>query len=371
MFSEQFNPSHIENLVSQSLLTTPQEAEETINKTNYKLSDLPALLSPAAEKQIETLAQKSQTLTRNRFGNTIQLFIPMYLSNECYNTCTYCGFSMEHTFKRKTLTTEEIRKEAEIISQKGFKHILLLTGESPKKVGTDYIKNAISIINPLFSSIGIEVQPLKQIEYETLINEGVEQLTLYQETYHPDAYKKYHLTGLKKNFKNRLDALENGAKAGFFKINIGALLGLYDWRYEALSLAHHLNYLTRHYWKTKYAISFPRIQDKRGSFNIHYPISDTNMVQLISVFRLLFPDLGITLSTRETPNFRNNILTLGITSMSAESSTNPGGYSGDTSEKQFEIHDTRNINEITNLLQKLNLDPVFKDWDSSLMTTNT
>lgn len=367
MFSDQISHHEIKKKVSDCLLTTDDNVLSILNKTSFSLNDLVVLLSPAAQPHIEQIALKSRTLTRQRFGNTIQLFIPLYLSNECFNSCTYCGFSLEHDYQRKTLNDKEILNEATILASKGYKHILLLTGESPKKVGVDYIANAIKLIKPFFSSIGVEVQPLKQSEYEVLINAGADNLTLYQETYHYDSYLKFHTRGIKRNYKNRLDALDEGAKAGFFKINIGSLLGLYDWRYEAFSLASHLHYMTNNYWKIKYSISFPRIQTMIGEFTKPYEISDIDMVQLITVFRLVFPDIGITLSTRESSEFRDNIITLGVTTISAESSTNPGGYSSCNSEEQFSTSDKRNLNEILTMLKEKGLDPVFKDWDYSLM----
>lgn len=367
MFSKEILELPIETLVSESLLVNESDVLSTLAKPSFSLQDLPYLLSPFAQDHIELLAQRSQKLTRQRFGNTIQLFIPMYLSNECFNSCTYCGFSLEHDYPRKTLTDTEIIHEAEMLSKKGYKHILILTGESPKKVGVNYIANAIRLIKPYFSSIGIEIQPLKQDEYKVLIDAGADSLTLYQETYHLNSYKKFHTRGIKRNYAHRLNCLEEGAKAGFFRINVGSLLGLYDWRYEAFCLAYHLKYMMSCYWGIKYSISFPRIQTMIGSFTKPYTVTDLNMVQLITVFRLLFPDLGITLSTREPAQFRDNIVNLGITTISAESNTSPGGYSGCDSEEQFSINDTRDLNSIINILEKKGLDPVFKDWDYSLM----
>jgi 2-iminoacetate synthase len=367
MFSKAFLDLPIDKFVSESLLIPESQVLSTLNKSSFSFNDLPVLLSPTAQNYIELLARRSQELTRQRFGNVIQLFIPMYLSNECFNSCSYCGFSLEHDYPRKTLTDSEIINEAKLLSDKGYRHILILTGESPKKVDVDYISNAIKLIKPFFSSIGIEIQPLKEFEYKKLIDSGADNLTLYQETYHLDSYLKFHTRGIKRNYANRLNCLEEGAKAGFFKINIGALLGLYDWRYEAFSLAYHLKYMMSTYWNIKYSISFPRIQSMIGSFIKPYPVTDINMVQLITVFRLLFPDLGITLSTREPAKFRDNIVGLGITTLSAESNTSPGGYSGCDSEEQFSINDTRDLNSIMNMLKNNGLDPVFKDWDYSLM----
>ena len=367
MFSEQFNHPLIQKTVSQSLLVSKDAVEQCIRKSTFSSQDLPYLLSPHAESSLEILAKKSLALTRQRFGNTMQLFIPMYLSNECFNTCTYCGFSLEYKYKRKTLTKAEIKHEASLLAKKGFKHILLLTGESPKHVSTPYLKEAISIITPYFSSIGIEVQPLEQSDYQTLIQAGADKLTLYQETYHKESYLKYHTFGLKRNFNNRLDAVEKGAKAGFYNINIGSLLGLYDWRYEAFAMAEHLDYLTKKYWKAKYSISFPRIQEMIGTFHEPYPISDKHLTQLIIAFRLAYPDLGITLSTREPKSLRDNLAPLGITTMSAESSTSPAGYSAGNYEEQFQTNDNRSLDSIISMLKSKNLDPVIKDWDMSLM----
>ncbi|RAP29890.1 2-iminoacetate synthase ThiH [Candidatus Marinamargulisbacteria bacterium SCGC AG-343-D04] len=363
MFSEIFSESdHIEK-VSRSLLVTDQEIRRCLSQSSFSVHDLVYLLSPAAKPYLEQLAQRSVMITRQRFGNVMQLFVPLYLSNECYNQCTYCGFSMEHDYERVTLNDEQIVKEAQYLSNKGFQHILLLTGESPKKVGVDYISHAISLIRPYFSSIGIEVQPLSLQGYTSLMESGMDSLTLYQETYHTETYSKVHVSGLKRNYGNRLNAVEHAAEAGVYKINIGALLGLYDWRFDALSLASHLHYLQKKYWKVKYGVSFPRIQEMYGKFLNHYPVSDSDLVQLICAFRCVFPDLTITLSTRESAEFRDQVIPLGVSMVSAESNTSPGGYTQCDAEEQFSIHDTRSLTDICEMLTTKQLEPMFKDWD--------
>ncbi len=350
--------------VTQSLATTDRQVQHVLAKSNYTIADLPSLLSPALTPYLEQLALRSQQITRQRFGNTMQLFVPLYLSNECFNTCTYCGFSREHQYKRVTLTDDQMVTEAKQLKKRGFEHLLLLTGESPKKVGVDYINRAVQLIAPYFSSIGIEVQPLNQPDYELLINSGSDRLTLYQETYHREAYQKYHLFGIKKNYDKRLIASEYGGKAEFHAINLGILLGLYDWRYDALALAHHLSYMMKYHWKSHYGVSFPRIKDMIGQFKVEYPVTDAQLVQIICAFRLCFPTVSITLSTREPGNLRDALFKLGITTISAESNTSPGGYSHDlNAEPQFEISDQRSLYEIMDVLKKNNLDPVFKDWD--------
>ncbi|RAP33685.1 2-iminoacetate synthase ThiH [Candidatus Marinamargulisbacteria bacterium SCGC AG-410-N11] len=354
-------------LYEQSLTVKPETVIQTLKQSTFSLSDLPTLISPAASQFIESLAQRSYQITRQRFGNMMQLFVPLYLSNECYNHCTYCNFSIHLDYPRKTLTDDEIIENGKLLKSKGFNHILLLTGEAPKTVDVNYIGHAIKLLSPLFSSIGVEIQPLKQSEYEYLIKQGCDSLTVYQETYEPDIYKQYHLTGKKRLFENRLYTPEEGAKAGFFKINLGALLGLYDWRFEALNLGYHLSYLHKHYWKVKYGISFPRITETISSFSTLYPVKDIDIVQIICAFRLLFNDLSITLSTREHPSFRNHVMPLGVTHLSAESNTSPGGYCGTNEQDQFQIHDSRSVHDISKQLHSIGLDPVVKDWDQAFI----
>ena len=310
MFSTLIKSLPVSDTVSQSLLASRSKVERVLMQSKFQVSDLPFLLSPAAESYIELMAQKSRQLTQQRFGNTMQLFIPMYLSNECFNTCTYCGFSKEYKYPRVTLSDDQIKSELTVISQKGFDHILLLTGESPKSVDASYIANAVSLTAQQFKSIGIEVQPLKKDEYKTIFAAGADSLTLYQETYHHESYLKYHLSGIKRQFYKRLDAVEQGLKAGFFRMNLGFLCGLYDWRYDSMSLAFHLDYLMKHYWQAKYSISFPRINDMYGQFKVDYPANDMALVQMICAFRLVFPDVGITLSTRESAQLRDQLFRL-------------------------------------------------------------
>lgn len=338
----------------------------TLTKSRLTAKDLPVLISPAATPFLEHMAQRAKQITHQRFGRTMQLFIPLYLANLCYNKCTYCGFSVEHKYPRVILSDEEIVREGRLLAERGFQHILLLTGEAEDKVGTDYIVHAIHLLRPHFASIGIEVQPLSETDYRRVIAAGADGLTLYQETYHPEAYRTHHLAGKKKHFAKRLQALEAGARAGFHKINIGALLGLHAWRYEALALASHLDYLYKHYWQTHYMVSFPRIRDMFGEYHPACDVSDADIVQLICAFRLCFPDLGLSLSTRESATMRDNLVGLGITQMSAESNTSPGGYSGIDSESQFETVDHRSLKEIQDMLRRKGYDPVIKNWDKGL-----
>ncbi len=362
-FASIFPTLPIDSWVSRAKSTTEAEVIQTLSKTHFGLQDLPVLISKSAFSYIEELAQRAHALTRQRFGNVMQVFIPMYISNVCYNSCSYCGFSMENDYKRITLNSEEIVKEGTLLKQRGFQHLLLLTGEADKS-SVGYIAHAVELLHPYFSSIGIEVQPLCVEDYQKMIAAGVDSLTVYQETYHPESYQRYHKAGKKKNFTYRLDTPDRGGKAGFYRLNIGALMGLYEWQYEAIALGFHLDYLQKTYWKTKYSVSFPRIRNMVGDFTPQYELSDGELAQLFCAFRLVFPDIGITLSTRESAQLRDHLFKLGVTTVSAESNTAPGGYSGkENTEAQFEISDHRSLEEIKHILLENGFEPVMKDWD--------
>jgi len=344
---------------------TEQDVEYALSKSKRDLEDFKALISPAAAPYLEQMAQLSKATTKKRFGNTIQMYVPMYLSNECQNICTYCGFSMTNKIPRRTLTDAEILKEVTFLKNKGYDHILLVTGEANKTVGVPYIKHAMELIKNQFSNITIEVQPLDQNEYEELIDANLYAVLVYQETYHRDEYKKHHPKGKKSNFNYRLDTPDRLGKAGVHKIGLGALFGLEDWRADSFFTALHLKYLQKTYWKTKYSISFPRLRPHSGGLEPKVEMTDKHLVQTICAFRLLDEDVELSMSTRESESFRNNIVHLGITSLSAESKTNPGGYSVDPQTlEQFEISDERPTHEIATMLKNQGLEPVWKDWES-------
>jgi 2-iminoacetate synthase len=346
---------------------TKVDVEEALHKEKRNLEDFKALISPAASAYLEPMAQLSRQLTLKRFGNTIQMYIPMYLSNECQNICTYCGFSLDNKLPRRTLTDTEILKEAEHIKNLGYKHILLVTGEANQTVGIDYFKNALKLITPHFSHVSMEVQPLDQNEYEELVSLGLNTVLVYQETYHRDDYKKHHPKGKKSNFNYRLETPDRLGKAGVHKIGLGTLIGLEDWRTDSFFTALHLNYLEKTYWQTKYSISFPRLRPHAGGLKPKVEISDRELVQLICAYRIFDEEVELSISTRENEKFRNNIIKLGITSMSAESKTNPGGYVVEPqSLEQFEIDDTRSTKEISDMIKQAGYEPVWKDWDAAL-----
>ncbi|MDO3695822.1 2-iminoacetate synthase ThiH [Wenyingzhuangia sp. chi5] len=344
---------------------TAQDVEYALSKTKRDLEDFKAFISPAAAPYLEQMAHLSKMTTKKRFGNTIQMYVPMYLSNECQNICTYCGFSMTNKIPRRTLTDDEILKEVAFLKAKGYDHILLVTGEANKTVGVPYIKHAIELIRDQFANISMEVQPLDQHEYEELIEANLYAVLVYQETYHRDEYKKHHPKGKKSNFDYRLDTADRLGKAGVHKIGIGALFGLEDWRADSFFTALHLKYLQKTYWKTKYSISFPRLRPHSGGLEPKVEMTDKNLVQTICAFRLLDEDVELSMSTRESEVFRNNIVHLGITSLSAESKTNPGGYVVEPqSLEQFEISDERSTELIAEMLKQSGLEPVWKDWEA-------
>ena len=342
---------------------THTDVSLALNKNNLNLEDFNALISPISDHFLEEMAQKAQKITRNRFGYGVGLFAPLYISNYCYNQCVYCGYSMELDIKRTHLTDKEIHQEAKLLKEKGFDHLLLLTGEAPNKVGALEIQSAVAILKEYVSEVGIEVQPLKENEYKDLMRSGCDYVAIYQETYHKETYREVHKAGKKRNFNYRLDAADRVGKAGFYKINVGALLGLFDWRYEAIALAKHIKHLEKTHWQSKLSLSVPRLRPFAGCYTPKHPISDKDFLKFMLAMRIMFPDLGMSLSTRESSVLRDHLSHLCITQMSAESKTEPGGYSGKKALKQFEISDSRSLSSICKLLEDKGLEPIFKDWD--------
>jgi 2-iminoacetate synthase len=363
-FKNIFDTYSSEEIYSSIASKNDSDVKHALSKQKITLEDFKALISPAALPYLEQMAQKSRELTRKRFGKTIQMFAPMYLSNECNNICTYCGYSFDNKIKRRTLTDTEIVQEAKAIKKLGFDHILLVTGEANATVHVPYFLNAIKLIKPFFANISIEVQPLETEEYEQLQKAGVYSVLVYQETYSRENYKTYHPKGKKSNFDHRLETPDRIGKSGIHKIGLGALLGLDDWRVDSFFCALHLEYLQKKYWQSKYSISFPRIRPAEGVEIEKELISDKELLQLICAYRIFNPDVEISISTRETKQFRDNVIKLGATSMSAGSKTNPGGYSVDPdSLEQFEIDDDRPLNEFMKVISLQGYDPVLKDWD--------
>ena len=349
-----------------------------------------SLLEPKSPAQLEAMAQESRRLTRRNFGRTMRLFAPLYLSNECVNNCKYCGFSRDNPILRVTLSVEDVIKEARHLAAQGFRNILLVAGEHPRFVSEGYLEECIRALREWVPTIGIEVGPMEAPEYERMVQAGCEGLVVYQETYDRELYADMHTAGPKKDFDWRLACPERGYVGGFRRIGIGALFGLSDWRMEALRLAAHLEHLYKHCWKAHFTVAFPRLRPAAGGFKPMTDFPDWALVQTICAFRLTFPEVGVILSTREPAPLRNALAPLGITVMSAGSHTEPGGYTGagnsdlhltvkgrrvelersdeqDRAEGQFNIADNRTPAEVAAMLQSQGLDPVWKDWDPSIL----
>ncbi|NRA83699.1 MAG: 2-iminoacetate synthase ThiH [Gammaproteobacteria bacterium] len=331
------------------------------------LKNFQALISPAAEPYLEHMARLSQQLTQQRFGKTIVMYVPLYLSNMCSKICTYCGFSMENKIRRTTLDMTQLVAEAKAIKKLGFDHILLVTGESERKVGMAYFEQALSVLRQYFSHISMEVQPLSTKDYQQLKDWGVESILVYQETYHRDKYAKYHLKGRKSDFDFRLATPERVGEAGINKVGIGCLLGLEDWRSDAFHVAMQLEFLEQKFWKMKFSLSFPRLRPCEGGAEVNSPISERQLVQLICAYRLFNNQVELSLSTRESAVFRDNMLSLGITTMSAGSKTQPGGYASDNdSLEQFSIDDTRSVADVAAMIKAKGFEVIWKDWQPGL-----
>jgi 2-iminoacetate synthase len=346
-------------------------------------------LAEVDDRALETMARRAQAMSRRHFGRAMRLFAPLYLSNECINSCSYCGFSRENAILRVTLEAEQVRAEARHLASEGFRNILLVAGEHPKFVSNGYLEEIIRLLAPEIPSLSIEVAPMETADYVPLVRAGAEGLVVYQETYHRPTYTALHLAGPKKDFDWRMACPERGHAAGFRRIGIGVLLGLWDWREEAIALAAHLDHLQRTCWKSHLTISLPRLRPAAGGFAPTHPVSDRDFVQLLCAFRLHFPRAGFVLSTREPADLRDALAPLGVTLMSAGSHTEPGGYTGlgrdnlhltvrgralacDTPEdalatEQFSTSDQRSAREVAARLREIGLDPVWKDWDRAIL----
>ncbi len=365
-FVEEINSYDWDTIKSRIYSKTAKDVEIALGKQRRTVDDFMALISPAAEPYLEQMAVLSRNYTRQRFGNTIQFYVPLYLTNSCMNHCIYCGFNHNNDIKRIILTDEQIMREVEAIKQIGdFQHILLVTGENPRDAGVDYIENAIRLVKPYFSSISIEVQPLKEDEYRRLTDAGLNAVYCYQETYNKERYKTYHPKGMKSKFDWRLDGFDRMGKAGIHKIGLGVLIGLEDWRTDAAMMSLHLQYLQKTYWQTKYSISFPRMRPHEGEdFQPNVIMSDKELAQMIFAFRIFDHDIEIALSTREEASFRDNMTTLGITSLSAGSKTDPGGYAVYRNElEQFSVNDSRCPADVLQAVKKQGYEVIWKDWD--------
>ncbi len=396
-FVSEFNSLPLPSLLHKSRAANAHAVRESLAQSRLSLADFANLISPAAAELLETMGRRSHAMTQQRFGKVIRLFAPLYLSNECINNCAYCGFSRDNPILRVTLSLDEVRREAQALKDQGFRNLLLVAGEHPRFVSNHYLKDCIAALHADWPGLSLEVGPMETEDYRPLVAAGADGLVVYQETYDRKVYAEMHTAGPKRNFDWRLETPERAYAAGFRRLGISPLYGLADWRYEAICAAAHADYLLRNCWKAALTISTVRIRPSAGEFQPLTHITDRELAQLVCALRLMFPDVGIVLSTRESPRVRDGLVRLGVTLMSAGSHTEPGGYTGAGREKlhqtvrgrivelasgasewapqpnratnatgQFNIADERSAREVADSIRKLGYEPVWKDWDTAL-----
>ena len=368
MFSEEIKKYSWEETTKQIYDKTDTDVRRALAKEHCTIDDFMALVSPAAIPHLEEMATLSKHYTEERFGHTMSLFIPLYLTNSCTNSCVYCGFHISNPMPRTILTFEEMENEFKAIKQLGpFKNILLVTGENPAKAGVPYLSKALDIAKRYFANLKIEVMPLKAEEYQKLTEHGLNGVICFQETYNKNRYNVYHPRGMKAKFDWRVDAPDRMGQAGIHSIGMGVLIGLEDWRTDVTFLARHLRYLQRTYWKTKYSMNFPRMRPaENDGFQPNVIMTDKELAQLTFAMRIFDHDVDISYSTRETPFIRDHMARLGVTTMSAESKTEPGGYfTYPQALEQFAVSDERTALEVATSLSAQGIEPVWKDWDAS------
>lgn len=334
------------------------------------LQDFAALMSPAAAARIEQIAQAAHALTLRRFGRTIHMYAPLYLSNECLTTCTYCGFAKGLPIARKTLSVAQTLREAAHLAERGFRHLLLLTGEHERLTGVEFLCEHVRALAPVVPQISLEVQVWSQDEYARLREAGCDGVVVYQETYDRDAYARFHIAGRKRNYDWRLEAPERAAAAGIRRLGIGALLGLHEpWREDAIATAAHALHLLKVAWRCEIAVSMPRIRPSASGYSPAHPVTDVELAQYVCALRLLMPDVALVGSSREEATYRDALVRLGITHTSAGSHTEPEGYTHPTeAAEQFEVSDTRSPEDVAAALRAMGYDPVWKDWDAGHRT---
>ncbi len=365
MFSEELSQYSWEETTERIMAKRATDVETALGKQRLTIDDFMALVSPAAAPYLEVMARLSRRYTQERFGKTISMYIPMYITNSCSNSCVYCGFNCPNKFDPVILTPEQIERECRAIRRLApFDNLLLVTGENPRAAGVDYIERALGICRPYFNNLSIEVMPLSSEDYYRLTQAGLNGVVCFQETYNRANYKLYHPAGMKSDFEWRLGGFDRMGQAGVHKIGMGVLIGLEEWRTDTTMLALHLQYLRKRYWKTRYSVNFPRMRPSEGHFQPNVVISDRELAQLTFAFRIFDHDVDISYSTRECAALRNGMATLGVTSMSAGSKTDPGGYEVyPQSLEQFAVSDERTPAQVAADLRSAGYEAVWKDWD--------
>ncbi|HEG0607664.1 TPA: 2-iminoacetate synthase ThiH [Campylobacter coli] len=340
-----------------------KEVQEALNATHLSIENLKALLSSAAEDFIEELAFKSAKTKQKYFGNSISLFTPLYLSNYCNSKCVYCGFQKGNKIARAKLSEDEIYEEMQAIAKTGLQEILMLTGEGREFASVEYIAKACKIARQYFKVVGVEIYPMNEDEYKILHENGCDYVTIFQETYNPLKYSKIHLGGEKRIFPYRFNGQERALRAGMRGVAFAALLGIDDFRKDALATALHAYFLQKAYPHAEISISVPRLRPIINNAKIHpKDVSEKRLLQVLCAYRLFLPFAGITISSRERVGFRDEVVKLGATKMSAGVSVGIGEHKGDKKgDGQFEISDDRGVDEILAMLKNSNLQAVMSD----------
>lgn len=365
MFSEEIAQYSWSDITARIASKRAADVETALSKSTCNLDDFMALISPAATPYLEDMARLSRQYTQERFGKVISMYIPLYITNSCTNHCVYCGFNHNNPMARTILTPQEIEQECKAIKRLApFENLLIVTGENPRDAGVEYLEKALQVARPYFNNLSIEVMPLKSEDYYRLTQSGLNGVVCFQETYNRERYKVYHPKGMKSNYEWRLNGYDRMGQAGIHKIGMGVLIGLEDWRTDVTFMAIHLLYLRKHYWRTRYSVNFPRLRPSAGGFPPNVIMSDRELAQLTFAFRIFDHDIDISVSTREAPHFRDNIATLGATSMSAGSKTEPGGYyTYPQALEQFSVSDERTPYEVAEAIKNIGYEVVWKDWD--------
>ena len=344
---------------------TASDVIRAIESDRCSLEDFKALLSPAAEPFLEQIARKARLETRKHFGNSAYFFTPIYISNYCENYCIYCGFNCHNKIKRAKLSMEEIHEEMKAIAETGLEEILILTGESRKASDVKYIGEACKIAKKYFKNIGIEVYPMNSDEYRYLRECGADYVTVFQETYNSDKYETLHLAGHKRIFPYRFNAQERALMGGMRGVAFAALLGLDDFRKDALGTGMHAYLIQRKYPWAEISISCPRLRPIINNASINpKDVHEKQLLQIMCAYRIFLPFAGMTISTRERAEFRDNVVGLAATKISAGVSTGIGSHSEseDKGDAQFEIADSRGLEEIYESLKKRGIQPVMNDY---------
>lgn len=347
---------------------TPAAVAASLDKERCDYFDLLNLLAPAAAEALDAMRQAATLARRRYYGKTVSVYAPLYISNTCVNSCKYCDFNIHHHAERKILTLDEIRRECDAIRQNGIDSLLIVAGEDPKHMTVEFLGEVGRMLRERFSYLALEVAPQDEAGYRALFAAGYEGLTCFQETYDQKLYRELHPAGPKRDYDYRVGTQLRAGRAGFRTLGVAFLLGLADWRLEAASLGAHALYLMKECYRSKVQFAFPRITPVSDGFQPACPVNEAELEQMMLAFRIVFPECGMTVSTREAPEFRDRIVQSAADNMSAGSRVTPGGYAvlADRDVAQFTLNDSRSPAEVYSAIRLHGQQVVFKTWDNRI-----